>query len=65
MKSLYQDTLPNIENREAARNITLLQEARNKVIADDVMDRNGELKSLIRKLNEEICFLNRQKDALL
>lgn len=59
MKSLYQETLPNIEHREGARNISLLEEARNKVIADDVMDRNGELKSLIRRLNEEICFLNR------
>ena len=59
MKSLYQDTLPNIEHREAARNISLIEEARNKAIADDVIDRNGELKSLIRKLNEEICFLNR------
>lgn len=59
MKSLYQDTLPNIEHREAARNISLLQEARNKINADDVTDRNGELKSLIRRLNEEISFLNR------
>lgn len=41
MKSLYQETLPNIEHREGARNISLLEEARNKVIADDVMDRNG------------------------
>jgi len=59
MKTLYQDTLPNIEHREASRNISLLEEASNRVIADDVIDRNGELKSLIRKLNEEICFLNR------
>jgi len=41
MKSLYQDTLPNIEHREAVRNISLLEESRTKIIVDDVTDRNG------------------------
>lgn len=33
----------------------------NKIKLDDAVDRNGELKSLIRRLNEEIKVLKAEK----
>lgn len=51
MKSLYQETLPNIELKEAQKTYAIMDEPRNKLIADDLTERNGELKSLIRRQN--------------
>lgn len=49
MKSLYQDTLPNIEQRENEKDT--ISNLTNKIALDDATDRNGQLKSLIRRLN--------------
>lgn len=59
MKSLYQDSLPNIELKESVRRYEVTSELKNKIMLDETTDRNGELKSLIRRLNEEIEMLKR------
>jgi hypothetical protein len=61
MRSLYQETLPNIELKESQRHHALLSEPKNKIIADELTDRNGELKTMIRRLNEEIELLKKEK----
>ena len=59
MKSLYQDSLPNIELKESVRRYEVTCELKNKIMLEETTDRNGELKSLIRRLNEEIEMLKR------
>lgn len=51
MKSLYQETLPSIELKETQKSYAVMDEPRNKLAADDITERNGELKSLIRRQN--------------
>lgn len=52
LKSLYQQTLPIIESKEAERHYNVMGELKNKILLEDASDRNGELKSLVRRLNE-------------
>lgn len=59
MRSLYHDSLPNLELRESQRHMAELEEPRYRMAAEDAAERNGELKSLVRRLNEEVELLRR------
>ncbi len=59
MRSLYKDTLPNIELRESQRHMNELEAPRYRMAAEDATERNGELKSLVRRLQEEGEVLRR------
>jgi hypothetical protein len=65
MRSLYKDTLPNVEFRESQRHMSELEEPRYRMAAEDAAERNGELKSLVRRLNEEVEVLRREKELLM
>lgn len=65
MRSLYQETLPNIELKESQRRIEMLEEPRHRIAAEDAVERNGELKALIRRMQEELEVLRREKELLM
>lgn len=65
MRSLYQSTLPNIELRESQRRVGELEEPRSRIAAEEAAERNGELKAVVRRLQEEVEVLRREKELLL